>query len=106
MCLRIWQCEGRIPRQVLMADFERIRAVKKAAQSWLLTLPGVHAVGIGAKIVGGQPTSEPSIIVFVVKKKPLSELAPEEVIPEEIDGVTTDVYESDIPRIQAEDKRK
>ena len=42
-------------------------------------------------------------MVFVEKKKPVSELRPEEVIPAEIDGVKTDVYESEIPRIHAAD---
>jgi hypothetical protein len=70
--------------------------VKKAALGRLLAIPGVHAVGIGSKIVGGKPTDEPSIMVFVVKKKPASELPPDHVIPAEIEGVKTDVFESDV----------
>lgn len=45
-------------------------------------------------------------MVFVVKKKPVSLLRPEEVIPTEIDGVKTDVYESEIPRSHAVDDSK
>ncbi len=81
-----------------MEDFDRIRAIKRAAQGRLLAIRGVHAVGIGLKTVGGEQTDEPAITVFVVKKKPLSELSPKEVIPAEIGGVKTDVFECDIPR--------
>lgn len=86
-----------------MTDFTRIRAVKKSAQSRLMAIPGVHAVGIGAKYVGGQPTLEPAIIVFVVKKKPLSDLAANEVVPPEIDGVKTDIIETEEPTLHADD---
>jgi hypothetical protein len=86
-----------------VTDFTRIRAVKKSAQSRLMAIPGVHAVGIGAKYVGGQPTQEPAIIVFVVKKKLLSELAANEVVPPEIDGVKTDIIETDEPTLHDDD---
>jgi hypothetical protein len=88
-----------------MIDFERIREIKRAAQGRLLAIPGVHAVGIGSKIIAGKRTDEPAIMVFVEKKRPLSELRPEEVIPEEIDGIKTDVYESEVPRIHADTER-
>src|ERR1700693_335587 len=88
-----------------MIDFERIRNIKRAAQGRLLAIPGVHAVGIGSKIVAGKRTDEPAIMVFVEKKRPLSELRPEEVIPGEIDGIKTDVYESEVPRIHADTER-
>jgi hypothetical protein len=84
-----------------MSDYDRIRVVKEAVQARLITLPGVHAVGVGAKMVNGQRTDEPSIVVFLVKKMPLAELPPENVIPAEIDGVKTDVVEMDVPVLQA-----
>src|SRR5258707_12584855 len=89
-----------------MIDFERIRNIKRAAQGRLLAIPGVHAVGIGSKIVAGRRTEEPAIMVFVVKKKPVSELAPNQVIPAEIEGVKTDVYESEVFRDFADDETK
>jgi hypothetical protein len=89
-----------------MKDFEKVRDIKRAAQGRLLALPGVHAVAVGSKIVGGKPTDETSIVVLVVKKKPLSELSPGEVIPAEIDGVKTDVYESEIVRTFGDDDAK
>jgi hypothetical protein len=55
-------------------------------------------VGIGAKVVGGQRTSEPAIIVFLSRKRPLEEVSPDEVVPAEIDGIQTDVIEASKPR--------
>jgi hypothetical protein len=63
-------------------------------------------VGVGSKIVAGEFTEEPAIMVFVVKKRPLSELPLNQVIPAEIEGVKTDVYESDVFRRHAEDETK
>jgi hypothetical protein len=61
----------------------------------------VHAVGVGPKIVGGEQTSEPAILVFLVKKKPLTEIPPNEVVPPEVEGVKTDVVEVGIPHTLA-----
>src|ERR1039457_5496113 len=87
-------------------DLDRIRAIKKGVQGRLLAIPGVHAVGIGSKIVAGNRTEEPAIMVFVVKKKPSSELPREHLIPPEIEGIKTDVYESEVFRHTAEDEEK
>ena len=82
-----------------MNDLDRILSVKKAAQARLLAIPGVHAVGIGFKMVQGQRTPERCIAVFVVKKKPLQNLSPEQVVPAEIDGVKTDIIEQRVPEL-------
>jgi hypothetical protein len=84
-----------------MTDFDRIRSVKKDAQARLRKIPGVHCVAIGPKIVAGKPTAEPVIVVFVTKKRPLTEIIPQEVIPPEIEGIKTDVVEEEIPRLLA-----
>src|SRR5690349_17113034 len=82
-----------------MADFDRIRAVKAKARARLMSIPGVHSLAIGAKVVAGRKTTEPVIAVFVKKKRPVSELHPDEVIPPEIDGVKTDVIEEEPPSL-------
>ncbi len=82
-----------------MSDVDQILSVKQAAQARLLAIPGVHAVGIGAKVVQGQRTGERCIAVFVVKKKPLDKLSPEEVVPPEIDGFKTDIIEQPVPEL-------
>ena len=76
-----------------MADVDRVRAVKKAAAARLHAIPGVHAVGVGFKVVGGKETDELAITVFVEKKKKAEDLAEDELVPAEIDGVKTDVVQ-------------
>lgn len=88
-----------------MPDFDEVRKIKARVQGRLFGLPGVHAVGVGHKLVKGQPISDVAIMVFVLKKKSLHDLAPDEVIPAEIEGVKTDVYESDLPRRHADDDK-
>ena len=75
-----------------------ILKIKRAAEARLHSLPGVHTVAVGKKIVSGVRTDETAIAVFVVYKKPLSELAPHEIIPVEIAGIKTDVIEMPVPR--------
>lgn len=86
-------------------DIDHIYAVKRKAQAQLLGIPGVHAVGLGAKYVGGERTQEPAILVYVEKKKPTAQLLPDEIIPPEIDGVKTDVMESARPRPLLDESR-
>ena len=81
-----------------MADVDRIRAVKRAAAARLHAIPGVHAVGVGFKVVGGKKTDELAIAVFVDKKKKPEELPEREIIPTQIEGVRTDVAQ--LPRAE------
>lgn len=82
----------------MLRDFERIREIKRGVEGGLLAIPGVHAVGVGRKLVAGQMTDDSCIMVFVVAKKPAAEIPAAELIPAEINGVKTDVYECPIPR--------
>ncbi len=72
-------------------DPEVIASVKRDATQRLLAIPNVVAVGIGPKVVGGQPTGEPAIKVFVRRKLPADQVPTSELIPPTIDGVLTDV---------------
>jgi hypothetical protein len=83
-----------------VVDFARASAVLPIARPRLFAIPGVHAVGIGRKIVRDEITREPAIMVFVEHKTPFADLDPAHVIPAEIEGVKTDVYESEIPCYQ------
>jgi hypothetical protein len=60
-------------------------------KSVMLQIPGVVAVGIGAKESGGVFTEQIAYRIYVPAKKDLSELAPNEIIPREINGIPTDV---------------
>jgi hypothetical protein len=89
-----------------MNDQDRIRAIKEKAEKLLFQIPGVHGVGVGHKRTGGEYTDELSIKVYVTRKKPLSQIPSAELIPPEIDGVKTDVVESNPPKPLAEDTAK
>jgi hypothetical protein len=82
-----------------MEDREYVE-VKERAADRLLAIPGVHAVGVGDKLTGGERTDETSIRVYVTDKRPLEDIPPEERVPAEIEGVKTDVVEMPIPTIE------
>ena len=79
------------------AGTRRDPGAARARPDRLLTIPGVLGVGFGLKEVGDELTERRALRVYVDEKKPLSELAPDEVIPDEIEGVPTDVVR--IPRV-------
>lgn len=60
----------------------------------LMALPNVVSVGIGER--DGRPT----IVVGVTEKVPSAELAPEELIPETLEGHEVDVQELGAPVIE------
>lgn len=88
-------------KHVFSVDDPEIFRIKDRAWESLNKVPGVHAVGIGAKVVGGVRTDELAIVVFVVTKKPLDQLQADEVVPSEIEGVKTDVVQMSQPRLLA-----
>jgi len=72
-------------------DPGQILELRERAKDRLLQIPGVVAVGFGLKEVGDELTERRALRVYVEAKKPLDELAPDEVIPDEVEGVPTDV---------------
>jgi hypothetical protein len=82
-----------------MDDNEYVE-VKERVADRLLAIPGVHAVGVGDKLKGGERTAETSIRVYVTRKRPLEEIPPEERVPAEIEGMKTDVVERPIPVVE------
>lgn len=58
-----------------------ILEIKEGAKEVLLGKPNVVGVGVGYKLVNGEPTSEQAVTVLVEKKLPLSALALDEVLP-------------------------
>jgi len=60
----------------------------------LLAKNRVVATGVGYKVVQGKRTTTPSIVCSVVEKLPISALLPDELVPESLDGVPTDVVET------------
>lgn len=81
-----------------MSDYqeaiERIRVVKAAHESELMSKANVVGVGIGFRHRGKARTDEVVLVVMVEKKLPRAQLKPTDVIPGLIDGVRVDVQES------------
>lgn len=73
---------------------ERIQTVKAAHEAELLAKANVVGVGIGFRQQQQTRTDDVVLVVMVEKKVPRSELAAEDVIPSQIDGVPVDVQES------------
>lgn len=72
---------------------DRVLRVKARYELELLKLPNVVGVGIGFKYKNGRVTEEVVLIVNVIDKKPLAELAAQDIIPAELEGVPVDVQE-------------
>ena len=65
----------------------------------LLSKPGVYAVGLGEKVSKGQRTGKKALVCSIKQKKPLAQLTKEDMIPQDLDGVPTDIVEiGDRPR--------
>ncbi len=76
---------------MLSEELERMRTVRAAHEADLMRKANVVGVGIGLRQRGGEATGEPAIIVSVTHKVPLSQLAPGDVIPRELEGLPVDV---------------
>ena len=72
---------------------EKAQAVKDAYTGILMSKPNVVGVGIGLHKAEGQRTGQVGLVVMVSHKVPKEMLSPEDVIPDQIDGVPVDVRE-------------
>ncbi len=75
-------------------DLEKCRATLDKRCASLLAIKNVVATGVGFKISNGEVTDQLSIICSVVEKKSTSSLAPDQIIPQALDGVPTDVIQT------------
>jgi hypothetical protein len=76
---------------------DRAIEAKRNHEDELFKIPGVHGVSVEPKTVKGTRTTEFAIVVHVERKKPADALAPGELIPQTLDGVSTDVIEASQP---------
>jgi len=76
-----------------MKSLEEIKDIKRRARKEILNRPGVTGIGVGYREVKGEESDEPSIRVYVKKKRP--DISKDESVPSEIDGVKTDIIEED-----------
>ena len=82
-------------------NVEQIRAVKNAHQKALMAKANVVGVGIGLREQGGVRTDEVALVVMVRQKVSVDHLPPEDVIPDELDGVIVDVQEVGEIKVQS-----
>lgn len=89
----------------------KIINIQEKNNDYLLAKQGVEGTAIGEKWVDGRPTGEKAILVFVQKKhsvkainnpKVLTSFTADDLIPDKIDGVATDVIEVGHIKKQAE----
>ena len=72
----------------------RVAEVKRAVAGRLRAYPNVNGVGVGFKEVGGVRTDQVAIRVYVDRKLPRAQLADDEILPEEVEGIPVDVIEA------------
>jgi hypothetical protein len=71
----------------------RAQVVKEEHEQDLLRKANVIGVGIGLRRRAGVQGSEVAIVVLVRRKVPRSQLALDDILPGEIDGVPIDIQE-------------
>jgi hypothetical protein len=72
---------------------EQAAAVRERHEADLLSKANVVGVGTGLRRKAGQATGDVAVVVMVDKKVPRDQLAPEDVVPAQIEGVPVDVQE-------------
>ncbi|MFI9102362.1 hypothetical protein ACIGXA_17735 [Streptomyces fildesensis] len=78
----------------LAAENRRLEdLLDSGARERLLALSGVFHTAVGLKEVAGRATDTLCLKAYVRAKRPLAEMAPEQVVPPVVDGVPTDVTE-------------
>lgn len=73
-----------------IAERRRIARIKSGVEDELLANPGVNAVDVDYKTVGGETTDKLSIVIWVDSKRKVSE---EEMLPLMIKDIPTDIVE-------------
>jgi hypothetical protein len=74
---------------------DRAKLVKEKHADRLKRFPNVVGVGVGHEIVGGKRTDRVAIRVYVRKKLPKDQLAPDVILPDTIDGLPVDVIQDE-----------
>lgn len=76
-----------------MADIQEVRRTNAEFKQQLMRKPNVVGVGVGYKERGGRRTSELCVVAMVRIKVPRAGLLPEDMVPERVAGVVTDVVQ-------------
>ena len=71
----------------------RIHRLKRKHEKNLMKMDNVVGIGVGYKIVGGETTQDPAILVLVKEKVPDKQLLSRHRVPKTLNEVPTDVVE-------------
>jgi hypothetical protein len=81
---------------------ERIRKSLRYHRKKLMSMENVVGMGMGYKIINGETTNQPAVMVLVKKKLPESKLRSRQVIPKMLNEIVTDVIEVGEVRLLAD----
>jgi hypothetical protein len=73
---------------------EKAQVIRQIYQDSLISKANVVSVGVGLRHKNGKRSDEIGLVVMVRRKLPKTLLAPEDILPERIDGVPVDVKEA------------
>jgi len=73
--------------------YQKAIAVQEKYEEDLLNKANVEGVGVGLRMRAGKLTDEVVLVVMVTRKVPRAQLAPEDFVPPEIEGVAVDIQE-------------
>jgi len=73
--------------------FNQIMEIQERFRLELLAKQGVVGVAVGYRNYQGESTDDVTLIALVEKKRPLSEIADDDLVPRDLDGARTDVVE-------------
>lgn len=73
--------------------FQQVLQAQALFMPQLMSLANVVGVAIGYKRSGDVVTNQLAIVTLVEVKRPLAALSAEQVVPRQLDGIPTDVYE-------------
>jgi hypothetical protein len=74
---------------------DRAKAIKEKHADRLKRFPNVVGVGVGYEVVDGKLTNRVAIRVYVRRKLPKDQLAPDAILPDTLDGLPVDVIEDE-----------
>ncbi|MFN8448940.1 MAG: hypothetical protein U0521_10185 [Anaerolineae bacterium] len=83
-------------QQEISRQVQRASEVQARYADDLMRKPHVVGVAVGYASQGGKATPEIGLVVMVDQKLPPDLLAPQDMIPSELDGVRVDVQETGV----------
>ncbi len=77
-------------------QLQRAADAQQKYSDYLMSLPHVVGVAVGYASRNGQREPEIGLVVMVDEKLPVAQLAENEIVPRQLDGVRVDVQQSGV----------